>query len=210
MFRLNCPSCGAEVPFQSKASVFAVCQYCNSTLLREDEEVKRLGEMAALQDDVSPLQLGTTGRTETGSFVLIGRIRLSWQHGSWDEWYFLEEARTPGWLGHAQGFYMVSYQIPLAAETDISTLRPGASLTLKGETYQVDDIKQVQCTFSEGELPYLGEKGSIITSIDLSGPNNSFASFSASGTGVIGYVGRYFQFKELSFQHVRALDGWQP
>ena len=31
----HCPSCGAPVAFKSTASVYAVCEFCRSTLLRD-------------------------------------------------------------------------------------------------------------------------------------------------------------------------------
>jgi len=58
----RCPSCGAPVEFKSVASVLAVCGYCQSTLLREGAELAKLGRMAELIEDRSPLQRGAEGR----------------------------------------------------------------------------------------------------------------------------------------------------
>ena len=49
----HCPSCGAPVVFKSVASVYAVCEFCRSTLLRDGESLKNLGRMADLMDDPS-------------------------------------------------------------------------------------------------------------------------------------------------------------
>ena len=56
-----CPSCGAPVVFKSAASIFAVCEYCQSTLVRHDQALEDIGKMAALAEDRSPLQLGSEG-----------------------------------------------------------------------------------------------------------------------------------------------------
>jgi len=61
MVQVLCPSCGGPVPFQSAISVFAVCPYCTSMLVRHDLDVESLGKMAVLAEDSSPLQIGSAG-----------------------------------------------------------------------------------------------------------------------------------------------------
>ncbi|MEX8496836.1 MAG: DUF4178 domain-containing protein, partial [Leptothrix ochracea] len=53
-----CPNCGGRVEFRSAASVSSVCSFCRSTLVREGEALRRIGQSAELFDDHSPLQLG--------------------------------------------------------------------------------------------------------------------------------------------------------
>lgn len=57
-----CPNCGAPVEFKSAASRLAVCGFCRSSLSRDGETLARIGQMAELFDDHSPLQLGVQGR----------------------------------------------------------------------------------------------------------------------------------------------------
>ena len=51
----RCPSCGAPVEFKSVASILAVCDYCQSTLIRHGEDLENLGKMADLIEDPQPL-----------------------------------------------------------------------------------------------------------------------------------------------------------
>ena len=44
MQQVLCPQCGAPVKFTSTASVMAVCGACRSTLLKDAESVRRIGE----------------------------------------------------------------------------------------------------------------------------------------------------------------------
>lgn len=85
----SCPSCGAPVVFQSASSVFAVCAYCSSTLVRHDQNLEDIGKMAALVEDRSPLQLGTEGSYKGVHFALIGRIQIKYEQGIWNEWHLL-------------------------------------------------------------------------------------------------------------------------
>jgi hypothetical protein len=47
---------------QKRAVHHAVCGYCQSTVVRSGEVLTRLGKMAELFDDHSPLQLMASGR----------------------------------------------------------------------------------------------------------------------------------------------------
>jgi hypothetical protein len=51
------------VEFRSAQSTHAVCGYCQSTVVRDGEVLKRLGKMAELFADHSLLQLGAAGRS---------------------------------------------------------------------------------------------------------------------------------------------------
>ena len=53
MRKFACPSCGADVTFQSAQSVYTVCAYCQSMVVRTDVDVKSIGVMAALPDDMA-------------------------------------------------------------------------------------------------------------------------------------------------------------
>lgn len=203
----NCPACGGEVHFKSVASVFSVCPYCQMMLVRKDLDLETYGKMAVLPADMSPFQLGTSGKFEKRSFTLVGRLRLKWADGFWNEWYAIFDDGTPSWLAEAQGFYMLSFEKPqdLPHRTQISVGKPVA---LSGGTYEVDDIKEATCVGSEGELPFRSPKGRTSVSVDLTGKNQTFACIDYSEDGTRCYEGRYVEFDDLHFTGLRELDGW--
>ncbi|TAK77063.1 MAG: DUF4178 domain-containing protein, partial [Aquabacterium sp.] len=84
-WRALCPNCGAPVEFQSAASPMAVCGFCRSTLVREGEALRRIGQSAELFDDHTPLQLGAAGSWQGAGFVLVGRLQLRYAQGTWNE-----------------------------------------------------------------------------------------------------------------------------
>ena len=95
-YRAACPNCGAPVEFRSAASAFAVCAYCQSTVVRKGDALERIGRMAELFDDFSPLQLGTSGQLpadiaaswHTGrAFMVVGRLQYRYGEGVWNEWF---------------------------------------------------------------------------------------------------------------------------
>ena len=75
--------------FKSTASVYAVCEFCRSTLLRDGEDLKNLGRMADLMDDPSLIQIGTEGKFRGIHFGVIGRIQLKYAAGLSNEWHIL-------------------------------------------------------------------------------------------------------------------------
>ena len=210
MLKLSCPACGAEIEFKARVSVFGVCSFCHSMVVRHDMNLENIGKMADLPPDMSPLQLGTRGRFGNSNFELVGRLKLGWEQGHWTEWYALFDNGKEGWLAEAQGFYMVSFSIDdPSALPDLKTITVGRSFPLaKGKLFEVEDIKQATCIGSEGELPMKGPKGRKSTSVDLAGPDNEFACLDYSEEGVRLFVGRYAEFEDLKFTMLREVDGW--
>lgn len=208
MIRLSCPSCGAEVNFRSASSIFAVCEYCRSMLVRKDMDLQALGKMALLQEDMSPLKVGTQGRYEKTSFSIVGRLRIRWEEGAWNEWFLLFDDGREGWLGEAQGFYMVSFPVLVPPLPPLEEIKVGLEIKLQDTLYQIDDIKEVCCEGSEGELPFQAPKGRKSTSIDLTGPDRRFACLDYSKDGIQTYAGSYVDFDSLKFQFLREINGW--
>lgn len=218
MLSLNCSSCGATVNFHSKASVFAVCSFCKSTLVRHDMDLESIGEMADLQDDYSPFQIGTQGTFEEKKFELVGRLRITYSAGFWNEWFAWFDGDRTAWLAEAQGFLALCF--PSRTEAPVQdTLNPGKLVTLDGQTFQVDDMRKVRCLFSEGELPVNAMKGRKSLSVDLRGPSETMATIEYPAPDYTGskadstekprvFTGKYKDFDEFKFKNLRKLDGW--
>lgn len=207
--KLSCPACGAEVLFKSRSSIFGVCSFCSSTLVRHDTNIESFGKMSEMPQDMSPLQIGTTGVFENSKFEVVGRQRIGWESGSWNEWFLHFDNGKDGWLADAQGFYMVSFQIfEQASLPELSKLKVSESLKLNGTEFTVDDIREVACVGSQGELPVKSVKGRKSTSVDLVGKNESFGNIDYSSEGDRLFFGKYIDFENLKFMNLREIDGW--
>lgn len=207
-----CPSCGAEVPFRSSLSVYAVCAYCNSMVVRRDVDVEAIGTMAALPEDMSPLQIGTEGVYQGVRFSLVGRLKIGWEAGAWNEWFIVSDDSRKGWLAEAQGFYAVSYELAVPDSLpEANSLNINDFITLEGDSLRVVDIKDATCIGSEGELPFIAPKGRKTRSIDLLGAHGEFASIEIEhkmqGNTRL-YVGNYVAWDDLKLSHLRELEGW--
>ena len=159
-YRAACPNCGAPVEFRSAASASAVCGYCRSTLVREGEALRRIGESAELFDDHSPLQLGVTGRWQGLAFTLVGRLQYAYADGRWTEWHALFDASDLGqglrsaWLSEDNGAYVLALDRPLNDRVpQAGTLFPGQKALIDGRAWEVASVVQAQVHAAQGELP---------------------------------------------------------
>jgi hypothetical protein len=203
------------VVFRS-AAPFTVCAHCQSLLVRRDITLESLGRVAQVPEDVSPLQLQTSGRYEQRRFTLIGRLRKAWEEGSWSEWCALFDDQQLGWLAEAQGDLMMLFERPLntlavAPTPDVlQQLGPGGVLTIAGNRFTVTDKKRVTCIGAEGELGAGRPPGpsAKMVSIDLKGPGLELATLEAVGGHVSLFVGHYVDFEQCDFTGLRTLEGW--
>ena len=209
MLEINCPSCGAKVPFQSAVSLLAACPYCRSLVMREDLNVEDLGKAAALQPDGSPVQLGVRGEFGATSFSVLGRIQMRYPEGYWNEWFLGFDDGRQGWLGEAQGLYAVSFPASgPAGAPPYEELHIGQELSIDGKVYMVRDKRPAQYVSMEGELPFqapLGEEGCFA---DLSGDEQRFATIDYSQSPPLVFAGSYVEFKSLRFNGLKAVEGW--
>lgn len=235
-FTHPCPNCGAAVPFPSAIAVFAVCGFCRSSVVRRDAQVEAMGQQAQLPPDISPLQLGTQGTWNGKAFTLIGRVRMGYREGTWNEWCADFGDGTWGWIAEAQGFYMASLEVappddlPGVAEwrerTDRAagtegwtlldarlmrgreTLAVGAVVQVAGVEYTVRDTKQTEVLGSEGSLPFAAVPGRAAISGDLGAPGRRFANVEYAEDGIRVFVGNTCTFRELGLSNLRPLPGW--
>jgi len=208
----NCPSCGAEIKFQSPISVTCICPYCRSLIVRKDKDVEAMGKMAELPDDISPIQIGTQGIYNGTHFGVIGRLKIGWEDGCWNEWFIYTDSGKKGWLEEAQGSFAISFEEPLPEDTqrDLRSTELGRYVELSGRQFRIADIKKAKCISAEGELPLIAPKGEKSTVVDLISRDGGFASveFDDGNNSAHFYMGVYVEFDQLHFSQLRDLPGW--
>lgn len=204
-----CPSCGAPIEFRASFSVYAVCSYCGSTVVRTDREVSLIGKQADLPDEISPLQVGTKFSYRDERFELLGRTRIGWADGAWTEWFAQGQGRS-AWLAEAQGFLALSFeqQVPPALTGAAPSL--GAVIRIGAQSFRVSDIKQATCLGAEGELPFASPRGRSAVYYDMTSPDAAFAGLEIAGEERRCYVGEYVDFDALGFSALREVEGWSP
>ncbi len=207
VFSAACPSCGAQVPFRSSASVMAVCEYCQTTVLRENESVRDQGKMSAVLEDYSPLQIGSSGEQDGVGFSLIGRIQLQYTDGSWNEWYLQFDDGTNGWLSDASGQYIITRAAGhLEGAPLFKALTINQIIVYQSVSFRVTDCRSATCTGGQGELPFVVGKGWQTSVADLRFASRFLSLDYTDGYPPLVYDGRAVTLDALKFQMLREVD----
>ena len=158
LYRAPCPACGAPVVFQSAQATHAVCSYCRSVVVRSGDALTRVGEVAEVFDDHSPLQMGASGRIALDgreqAFTLIGRVQLEGEAGRWTEWTALLPDGQLAVLSEDNGAYVFSRSTRFAQPIPhAGSLPVGEDTVLDGVTWSVGASVRAHMVSAEAELP---------------------------------------------------------
>jgi Domain of unknown function (DUF4178) len=204
--KANCPNCGAPITFRWPASVQTVCAYCKSVLVRTDLDLEKVGKVADLPPNSSPIQIGTEGVYGTRSFVVIGRIVYEYDQGNWNEWHLMMNDGTSCWLSDAQLEYAVTFAAP--AQKLPQTCRVGQEYTWNNQAYIVTTITRAHYCGVEGELPFQYWDKSDVLFVDLMSHSNKFATIDYSENPPLLFLGESVEFDSLNLKNLRSFEGW--
>jgi hypothetical protein len=201
----NCPNCGAKITFRWSSNVQTVCEYCKSILVRTDLDLKKVGQVADLPPNSSPIQIGTEGIYNRQAFVAVGRIIYEYDQGNWNEWHLVMNNGS-AWLSDAQDEYVVTFaaqgrKLP-------SECRVGQHYTWDGDDYAVTTITKAHYRGVEGELPFQCWDKDDVVFVDLMATNGKFATIDYSDEAPALYLGKAIKFEELNFKNLRKFEGW--
>ncbi len=160
VYRAPCPGCGAPVDFLSAQSTCAICPYCQTTVVRQGEALLRIGKMADVFSDFSPLELGVTGRWNQKPFTLVGRLQYRYGDTTWNEWQACFDDGTMAALAEDNGAFV--FTRPVTAQAQVAGpeyLRVGATTVVNGKHYTVTFNQPVQLVSAQGELGHLPTLG---------------------------------------------------
>jgi hypothetical protein len=202
----------------------AVCSFCRSTLARDGQALRRMGQQAELFEDHSRLQLGTAGQWQGVGFTLVGRLQLRYAGGSWNEWHALfdstdrtdsadsgsssSDAGKSGWLSEDNGRYVMAFVQPLPGpEPELHGLRPGAQVLLAGQTWQVGAVTQAQVLAAQGELPALPSTASAFSVVELRNAQGEVGTLDFGDPEAVHWsVGRSVALPDLKLSGLRAIS----
>lgn len=168
VYRAACAGCGAPVEFRSAQSAYAVCSYCQSTVVRDGDTLARTGKMAEVFEDYSPLQLMATGIAEGRSFVLVGRLQYKGETGTWTEWIAMFDDGTTAVLAEDNGAYVFARPAEFGRDVPFADkLRVGATTAAAGKSWGVASNLDVTLMAAQGELPKLQPLGKPFPMVEL-------------------------------------------
>lgn len=211
----SCPSCGAPIEFKNNRSVAAVCEYCDTTVTREDggAALKDLGKVSHVVEDASPIQLGCRGEVFGAPFTVLGRLQIQHKTGYWNEWYIEWSTGKTGWLGEAQGQYYVTEpegeQESVQNLPSYNQLQVGQRIFIGKKRFQVTEARMARATGTQGETPFVVREGYELPYADLRRSDNGFATIDYSEEPPLVFVGKCVSWSELNIKDYRRFDGWR-
>lgn len=203
----NCPNCGAKIIFRWSSSVQTVCEYCKSVLIRTDLDLKKVGQVADLPPNSSPIQVGTEGVYSKQGFVAIGRIIYEYEQGTWNEWHLVTN-NSSAWLSDAQDEYVVTFAAPGRKLPASNQVQIGQRFVWDNQAYAVSTVTKAHYRGVEGELPFQYWDKEDVVFVDLMSPNGKFATLDYSGDPPALYLGETVEFESLKLKNLRSFEGW--
>lgn len=205
----NCPNCGAPITFRWSSAVQTTCPFCRSILVRRDVDLEKVGEVADLPPDVSPIQLGTDGTWRNRTFTAVGRILYEYEQGGWNEWHIVFTDGTSGWLSDAQDDYAISFLTPPPEPLPpANALTVGRQFKWNGARFQVTSITVAHYRGAEGELPFEYWDRKDVTFADLRTADARFATIDYSEEPPLLFIGEAAAFDDLHLKNLRHFEGW--
>ena len=204
----NCPNCGAPIRFRWSSAVQTVCEFCRSILVRRDVNLEKVGTVADLPADASPIQIATEGIFHNRPFVVIGRILYEYEQGGWNEWHVVFSDGVSGWLSDAQLQYAVSFLVPMQGLPPAESLSRGQQFRWNNALYEVTCLTRAHYRGVEGELPFEYWDKEEVLFADLGTHGVGFATLDYSDPEPLLFLGEPVEFDALRLKNLRQFEGW--
>ncbi|MEL7339637.1 MAG: DUF4178 domain-containing protein, partial [Bacteroidota bacterium] len=154
----ECPSCGAPIQQRTPGARTLVCSYCNQTSHLNADSLQAVGEKHLLVDYGSVFGIGQSGRYFGREFLILGRLRIDYKDGFWDEWYiqFLDDGES-AWIQEDDGsFTLFQQEKTLTQAPALDRIQVGNWNTLNEswEPIFITSKSRAKVNGGEGELPF--------------------------------------------------------
>lgn len=137
-------------------------------VVRSGAVLQRIGKMAELFDDHSPLQLHASGSWNGQSFTLLGRLQYKYGEGTWTEWHALLADGSSAFLSEDNGAYVFTTTQAVQREMPAAErFRVGATTAINGKSFAVASNQSVALIAAQGELPRLPALGVSFAMVEL-------------------------------------------
>lgn len=166
----ECPSCGAPIPKRFDDSKCLCCTHCGQTSHLLADTLKMAGEKQLLIDYGSMFSIGQQHHIGELELLILGRIRMDYADGFWDEWFAQSLADgSPWWIQEDDGSFIL-----FKKKSDLDPSLTWEQFTV-GQTVSIPPLKEevfitaksrAQVNGGEGELPFRIIPGEVADFVD--------------------------------------------
>ncbi|MEO0583701.1 MAG: DUF4178 domain-containing protein [Bacteroidota bacterium] len=180
------------------------CTYCGQTSMINADSLQAVGDKHLLIDYGSALSIGQSGTFEGRDFLLLGRLRIDYKDGFWDEWFvqFLDDGEE-AWIQEDDGSFMLFREMDNGSESpDFESIQVGQTVSLStGHQLFVTSKARAQVNGGEGELPFIVKRGDPADFIEgIAVGRGEVISIEVLPGETHAFIGYPFKLHELSLQ----------
>lgn len=177
-------------------------------MVRDGETLSRIGKMAEVFEDYSPLQLYAAGRWSSGGrtrgFSVIGRLQYKTSNGTWSDWQLAFDDGSTGSLSEDNGSYVLSTPLDLSREVpDAAALIVGRTTAFNGVSYQVTANDRAVLISALGELPKLPPLGQEFDVVELRNADGQVLSLDGSQQPAVASLGTEVALDDLKLTGIK-------
>jgi LSD1 subclass zinc finger protein len=173
-------------------------------VVRKGDVLSRIGKMAELFDDHSPLQLHAAGFWSGQDFTLLGRLQYKYGEGTWTEWHAVLGDGSSAFLSEDNGSYVFTTNAPTQRDMPMADrFRVGATTAINGKSFSVASNQTVALISAQGELPRLPKLGENFSMVELRSAEGDVLSIDYSVQPPAVAMGRAVSLEDLKLSGLK-------
>ncbi|WP_179380629.1 DUF4178 domain-containing protein [Jannaschia marina] len=185
----TCPNCGAALPEIFAHARMINCAFCGSSVVREDDVLRKAGEAGEMLDAPELISIGRALRLPQGQFTATGHVRYDYGRGHWDEYHGdLDGALV--WVSVDEGDVALQRRLE-PAPAGREAFRVGAELTANGLAFTCTEVSNATAVAFRGQLPEPIVLGDTHLYANFAGPGGAIASGESWDGGSSWFIGEW-------------------
>ncbi|MEL6587138.1 MAG: DUF4178 domain-containing protein [Pseudomonadota bacterium] len=197
----SCPNCGAALPDLLAHARMVNCDFCGSSVVRDDDVVAKAGEAGAMLDAPELVAVGVPVRLgQEGTFTATGHVRYDYGRGHWDEYHGSLDTGGLIWVSVDEGDIVLQRPVTDGAPALRGTPRIGSTLAWGGTDYDCTEVSSAKAVAFRGQLPEAIVVGESHMFANFSGPRGLILSLETWEEGRNWFAGVWidpFQVERL-------------
>lgn len=167
---LSCPACAGPIDDISPLIRSVSCPHCGNLLYFNNSGWLDGGKFSEEIAAPALLRVDRQGSFAGDRFRVAGRVRLSYEGGSWDEWWLEFENGNDRWLEEDDGAYHFHSPVTLNVEPAVfKTLKVGQVIASDGQNWFVTESGSARVMGVEGQIPVTLRPGFTLNYFDVVG-----------------------------------------